>query len=179
MTKEEIITPEILRQLLEYDSETGNLTWRRRCVKHFATLSSWRSWNTRYAGKEALTADCNGYRHGYVLSIKTKAHRAAWAIHYGALPKGHIDHINGKPSDNRIDNLRDVTRSQNLRNAKTPTTNKSGVIGVSRDGGKWVARIAANGKYLNLGRFDCIDAASDARKRAEKRYGYHANHGRF
>ncbi|RVH49336.1 hypothetical protein CN212_15670 [Sinorhizobium meliloti] len=92
-----------------------------------------------------------------------------------------IDHISGARDDNREDNLRAVTVSMNMRNAKKPVTNTSGVPGVNWDKGrgKWLVRIGVGErKTRNLGRFDSFDAAIAARKSAERHHGYHENHGR-
>ena len=83
-----------------------------------------------------------------------------------------IDHINRDPLDNRRDNLRIVTRQENLMNLSIKKTNKSGVAGVHRDkkNGKWRAQITYKYKQINLGCFDTLEAAAKARKDAEEEY---------
>ncbi len=109
------------------------------------------------------------------------SHRAAWAIYYGEYPKNHIDHINGVRTDNKIINLRDVTRSENQRNMKTHKHNTSGHTGVGfhKKTEKWRANIWKNNKQIHLGLFDDFEGAVAARKSAEKKYNYHPNHGRI
>ena len=89
----------------------------------------------------------------------------AWIIHYGQLPHGVIDHINGDKTDNRITNLRDVNRSVNLHNqSKAQKGNVSGFLGVSyqkRDG-KYVARITKDNVTRRLGVFTTPEAAYEA-----------------
>jgi hypothetical protein len=97
---------------------------------------------------------------------------------YGDEPQD-IDHINGNRRDNRIANLRAVDRRENMRNARLRSNNTSGIVGVtfSRDRKKWVAQIN-DGKVRSLGRFDKFEDAVEARKAAERRAGFHPNHGR-
>jgi HNH endonuclease len=136
---------------------------------------SW--WNTRWAYKPAFTARAtNGYPRGAIWGWQSNAHRVCWAIHYGEWPRHEIDHINGDTSDNRMSNLRDTT--QNQRNKCIDPRNRSGVCGVSKEKGKWRARISHGGKWLHLGFFADFADAVKARKEAESRFGYHENHGR-
>lgn len=175
-----------LRLLLRYEPETGRLFWRERPESMFAdgghsAAHCAAKWNTRYAGKEALTAlRVHGYRHGSVLDKQQAAHRVVWALVYGKWPSQDIDHINGDPADNRIINLRLVTKAENMRNQKRYATNKSGATGVNwfkRDR-TWQAKITVSGQQVHLGYFKNIDDAIAARKAAEARYGFHENHGR-
>lgn len=112
------LTPAVLRDLLEYNPGSGCMRWRHRPRRYFKTDREWRRWNGRYAGNLAMRLAENGYVQGYIMRQMTRGHRAAWAIHYGEWPTGAVDHINGDTSDNRIFNLRDVSRSENARNAK-------------------------------------------------------------
>jgi len=172
--------PELLRKLLRYEPETGKLFWRERPVDMFPSERACKSWNTRWAGKEAFTAVGKWmYRVGRLQSKGFRAHRIAWTIHYGKWPEGHIDHINGDRGDNSLDNLRDVSRCENMRNSKIPSTNKSGVLGVYWDkvNSLWRASISVEGKTLNLGRYASISEAAEVRRLANIKYGYHKNHG--
>lgn len=76
-------------------------------------------------------------KYGYwIIKIKGKqfkAHRVAWLLFYGQWPKCELDHINRCRGDNRICNLREVTRYQNMQNSKQPVNRKTGVIGVMLD----------------------------------------------
>lgn len=100
-------------------------------------------------------------------------------IKYGLLsriilnaPKNlEVDHINGNVLDNRLHNLRLVTRLQNMWNTKTPITNKSGIKGVCLDSKSllWVSSIFVNGiRYRK--KFKCFEEAVDYRKKLEKYY---------
>ena len=178
--------PEMLRKVLRYEPETGDLFWRTRPLDMFqdgvqSALHSCRRYNSTYANKQAFRNKChNGYYRGLALGRQMLAHRAIWAIFYGRWPACQIDHINGNPSDNRIHNLREVSHAENSRNMSLKKTNTSGHQGVSWcDTRKnWRAYVNINGKYKYIGRFDCKDAAVKASKDARRKLGYHPNHGR-
>lgn len=162
-----------LREVLEYDADTGVLVWLARLGQP--------AFNARFAGKRALASVHNdGYLWGSVDGKLVMAHRVAWALQSGSWPSGQIDHINGNRSDNRIENLRNVSAFENSRNQAVPKNNTSGFIGVSfhKQTGKWASGIRVNGRRLHLGLFDCPTAASFAYKRAAVSHGFHENHGR-
>lgn len=176
---------EFLDLLVRYEPETGKLFWKERSDDLFRETNgrskahACANWNAHYAGKEAFTAqDKDGYKRGAIFNRPYKAHRIAWALSYGEWPL-HIDHINGKRDDNRLCNLRSVTRMENQQNMKRSKLNKSGSCGVSwdRHRSKWTARIHANGRLIALGRFDDLNDAISARKSAEKKHGFHEMHG--
>jgi hypothetical protein len=108
------------------------------------------------------------------------AHRLAWFIHYDVWPKFTIDHINGDAANNKIENLRDVSHQENMRNCRKRPDNTSGVTGVyyHKPSTKWQARGYLNGKARSLGLFVDKQDAIEARKVWEKENGYHENHGR-
>ncbi|WP_042776626.1 HNH endonuclease signature motif containing protein [Sinorhizobium fredii] len=170
-----------LAALFEYCPDTGVLTWKQRPIEAFPEARSWRMWNTRFAGKTAGHVSDTGYLVIRLDGEIYKAHLIAWILHYGGLPEGYIDHISGTRSDNRVANMRDVTRSQNMRNTVLYSHNTSGFVGVywHQPTKKWNASIRdEGGKTRSLGYFDSIRDAASARKAAEARYGYHPNHGR-
>lgn len=170
---------ELLRQLVECD-QNGNLTWLPRTKETHSGRDVHR-WNTRYAGKRALYhKSLKGYLLGRIHSMYFSAHRVVWALHHGAWPTMFIDHINGNPADNRIENLRDVSNSENARNAKTYSTNTSGRTGVHYQTAlqKYAAYIRIADRKLHLGFYDNLDDAIAARVTAERAHGFHENHGR-
>lgn len=174
---------EVLRQLLDYDPQTGALTWRERPVDAFKgkrQVAVAKCWNARFAGQPALNIDHgNGYYSGSIAKAKVYAHRVAWKIATGQDPEC-IDHINGDRADNRLANLRSVTRAENAKNAAKPRTNTSGHIGVSfcKSESRWEAYIGDKATRARLGKFDSLDDAVAARKNAERQRNYHENHGR-
>ncbi|RLA79076.1 MAG: HNH endonuclease [Epsilonproteobacteria bacterium] len=119
-----------------------------------------------------------GYISFEINRVPYQAHRLAWFYMTGEWPN-IIDHDDRIRSNNKWNNLNNGTRHSNSRNRKCPTTNSSGVIGVTQLlNGKWEARINNNDKkQIYLGRWSNIDDAITARKDAEILYGYHENHG--
>ena len=186
MTDKNPPSPSVLRELIDYDPETGALVWRVRDVSFFtdgkkSAIQSMRRWNTRYAGKPALNyKGTAGYFSGGVFTRLYLAHRVAWAIYSGAWPERQIDHINGNRLDNRIANLRSVTHQENGKNCAIGIKNTSGTIGVSWHSRDlvWTAQVNKNGKQKHIGSFKNKDDAISARAKASAECGYHANHGR-
>lgn len=178
------ISPELVRDLLRYDPESGKLFWRPRTPALFGgdaarARTSADAWNARFAGKEAFTATSNGYRQGGIANIIFRAHQVIWAICYGDWPHG-VDHINGDRADNRLINLREVSQADNMRNRRRGKNNSSGVVGVYWNSqiSQWIAQICVDGSRSTLGCFDRIEEAASARKAAEVESGFHLNHGR-
>jgi hypothetical protein len=107
------------------------------------------------------------------------AHRVAFAHFYGHWPTDKVDHINQNRSDNRIENLRDVSPQENSQNQKLSKRNTSGVTGVTwhNQRKKWMAQITVSLKTHTLGIYEKKADAIAARKDAERRFGFSANHG--
>ena len=93
------------------------------------------------------------------------AHRQAWYLHYGKLPNNLIDHINGDKANNKISNLRDVTKQQNNWN-----THKSKGYTWNKGNKKFEAFINLKGKRIYLGLFKTTDEAHNAYLQAKKIY---------
>ena len=175
-----IIAPSVLKELLSYEPETGALYWRPRGLKWFNHGKRPRElmgkiWNTKYAGKRALTCkNAGGYLHGGIMGKSYFAHRVVWAMDSGAWPDAEIDHLDHDKGNNRVENLRLVSRIENQRNRPLQYDNKSGVAGVgwvARDN-RWYARIGVNYECIHLGYFVSKGEAIVARKRAEEKYGF-------
>ena len=148
-----ILTQARLKELLQYDPNTGGFTWRvnRPRVK---------------AGCNAGTLDSKQYRR---ISIDAKvylAHRLAWLYMYGEWPATELDHINRNRNDNRIGNLRLADRSINTQNCNQRVDNVSGHRGVGwhKLSQRWRARISVRNKVVNLGSFHTFDEAVQAYK---------------
>jgi hypothetical protein len=152
---------EILKELFSYDQSTGKLTR-----------------NT--TGKEQKSLYTNGYVRVWIKGYHFTAARVVWKHVNGSEPLEDIDHINGDRLDNRLINLRAVSRAENMRNAKRSAANTSGVTGVVFDkvNNKWMAQIMVDYKMIKIGRYDDINDAIKARIGAEEDHGFHPNHGR-
>lgn len=136
----------------------------------------WRNDRSRIrAGDKAGCLDKKGYVQVKIDGKPYKAHRVIFLLINGFLPDV-IDHIDGNPANNRIENLRACTQQQNVFNAGTRSTNTSGYTGVywDRKNNKWRAAIRVSGRMKVLGRFDSIESAIAARTQAAK-----AMHGEF
>jgi hypothetical protein len=169
------ITPSELRQLLDYNPETGVLTWRVRGREWFPSNNSHAVWNSRWAGRPAgwLSAS-TGYHTVMVLRKSYSAHRVAWAIHYGSWPEGEVDHADTNRLNNKVTNLRVASHSQNQANGKAYKNNKTGFKGVYWDPKAEVysVQIRANRRLTTVGRFRCLEEAVAAHAKAHReRFG--------
>lgn len=186
MAPKALPSPEVLRQLLHYEPETGKLFWLRQPVSAFkdgirTAAQKARMWNARFDGREAGNIDpSTGYVRIRVGGVLLYAHRIAILMVTGEWPTDEVDHEDGDVANNRITNLRCVSHAENLRNAKRRSDNSSGQTGVhyyERDD-LWQAEIRVDGETRYLGRFATIEEATRVRERAEARLGFHPNHGR-
>lgn len=130
------LTADRVRELLNYDAETGQFTWRVD-----------RTGKAR-VGARAGTLQNNGAASIGIDGKVYLAHRLAWLWTHGEWPASGIDHINGDRSDNRLDNLRSATPMQNGANRCLDRRNKSGYRGVSwhKDKQMWLAQITVAGR---------------------------------
>lgn len=174
-------SPEVLRQLLRYEPDTGKLFWLPRGPEWFAPDGFWsqttasRRFNANYANQEAFTALSHGYRCGRIFDRMHKAHRVIFAMMTGAWPTSEVDHRDLDRSNNRWGNLRPATGLENRINKAVRRDSKLGIKGVQeRPGGRFVARITLSGNCTHLGRFGCPTAAHIAYVRASAKM-----HGAF
>lgn len=170
-----MLRAEIISSLVDYDPETGKIFWKERDISTFKLRRTGLAFNSTHAGKEAFTAtDGRGYKSGRIFDKTYHAHRVAWAAFFGVWPDV-IDHINGDRSDNRLKNLRSVSKADNARNRRS----FGKALGVNFDPrrGKWRARITVARKEIHIGYFDTEDEALAARLIAQKEHGFHENHG--
>lgn len=152
------LTAQRLRELLDYDPETGIFTRR-----------IFRSANAK-AGDKAGALMLNGYS---AISINKKSfycHRLAWLYTNGKWPNSCIDHIDGNRLNNAISNLRDLPQrinNQNIAKARAHNTTKH--LGVKKNNDKWGARIGLDGKAFWLGTFKTPELAHAAYLEAKRR----------
>ena len=140
-----MLNQKILKEYLSYDCNSGI----------FIRLKSGN--NKTKVGEAAGNKHSSGYSFIFVNYKSYAAHRLAWLYVYGEFPNECIDHINNDRSDNRINNLREATHSQNNSNVVCKKNNKSGYKGVHYDNTKrkYIAQIGFNKKRIHLGVFDC------------------------
>lgn len=163
MASKSLPSPEVLRQLLRYEPDTGKLFWRERPRHMFRDDRNYKAWNTRYAGQEAgHSSNLAGYLQIGVLGHRLMVHRVVVAIAGGLWPPFDVDHINMDRADNRISNLRPATRGENQRNRIVRSDSKSGLKGVRlhKRSGLWQARIYLSNKAKSLGYFKTAEMAS-------------------
>lgn len=186
MAAKPLPSPELLRQLLRYDPQTGKLFWLERhlSIYDFSDTSAprrCRVFNALFAGREAGQLGSGGYIIVTINHIPFRAHRLIWAMNNDEqFPSNlQIDHINGDRTDNRISNLRLATNRENARNQRRRMTNKSGHNGVYWDSAtnKWRAQITLNGKTYALGRFSTKSKAAHARRSAHLNSFFYHSHG--
>lgn len=182
MATKQLPPPEVIRQFLRYEPDTGAMYWRDAvALEMFSCVKGFRIWHTKYAGREAFTSyQSQGYRVGAIRGKNCLAHRVAAVFVFGDIGLQHIDHINGIRDDNRAVNLRIAAQSENMKNAAQWSHNTSGHTGVvwHKSKNRWGARIKVSGRSIHLGLFDKIEDAISARKKAESDHGFHKNHGR-
>jgi len=164
MADKNLIIQEYLHSIMNYDPETGIFTWKWREDKP-------NNVNSAFAGKDMGSITGADYLQ---LTIDYKTYPAAviaWIYMKGVWPNGKMDHKNRDTMDNRFDNLRDSTDSQNGYNKKIPENNTTGFKGVcydkSRD--KYIVYITADKKRHFIGRFDTPQDAHAAYCEAAKR----------
>lgn len=174
-----------VRSMLDYDPASGDLRWRTVGPhlfvdgKYSAERQSL-AWNGRNSGKPAFTAvDNHGYRQGWLLGKKFRAHTLCFAHYYGNFPHERIDFLNGDRTDLRINNLRDVGQSVDGKNSAMKKNNLSGFSGVTWDKSRslWMAQIKVNGRAVFLGRWARNTDAAAAYESAKKQFGFTGRHG--
>ncbi|MBH1851893.1 HNH endonuclease [Stenotrophomonas maltophilia] len=144
------LTCQRLKNILDYDELTGLFQWVAPPKVHPSLKS-------HVAG---------GISNGYVVikidGRKYRGHRLAWLYVHGKWPSGDLDHINGCPLDNRIENLRIATNPQNQANRRRDR-GKDTPKGVRRlPSGRFQARISVSKELHHLGTFDTAEEAQAA-----------------
>jgi hypothetical protein len=145
---------------LVYDPIEGLLKWRQS-----GELFGW--------------FEASGYLIGSFEGREFFAHRLIYKMMTGEEPDV-VDHIDGNVKNNKWLNFRNVSIQINNRNRRSKKPNPSGHRGISIDpNGKFRAHICANKKRITLGRFERLTDALSARKKAERKYNFHENHGKW
>ena len=158
---------EELKECLDYNPDTGVFIWKKK-TNAFSSIKIGQE-----AGWEKVKTETLVYREIGFKQTQYKAHRLAYYMYYGIDPRNiDIDHEDGNGLNNKINNLRLATRSENGRNRGLNKNNTSGVTGVywNKARNKWMALIKVNGEQKYLGLYINKEDAIQARKEAEKKY---------
>jgi hypothetical protein len=163
------LTQERIQEIFNYDAITGIVT--TKLVRHGSRT---------YIGAPVGTLTNYGYLCVRVDGKRYQLHRLIWLHVYGYIPKEDLDHIDGDRTNNRLVNLREANRQDNLKNTAVHKDSSTGILGVNWDKrkSKWRATIYVNKKQEHLGYFEEIQEAALARQQANIKYGFHENHGR-
>lgn len=158
-----------VRELLDYNPETGDLIWIHPQSKRVSLG------DVAGARHRATNAKSDRFNIG-IDGVRYMAHRVIWLWMTGAWPKHEIDHRDQNGANNRWDNLREATKFQNAKNIATTARNTSGVKGVWFDkrSGKWVSEIRVDNKKKWLGLHETLEAAAAAYRAGVAKY-----HGEF
>jgi len=152
----DILNQSSLKDVLQFDSETGQFFWRN-------------SHGRKAAGDKAGVLNGGGYISIRLNGYSYLAHRLAWLYATGSWPKCQIDHINRVRSDNRIVNLREATSFDNMQNRPIRADNRSGYPGVyfDKNRNKWRAEIYYHRKKMQIGMFHELELAIFVREHVD------------
>lgn len=166
--KNETLTQEELKTLLQYNPTTGDFTWLEKASKY----------SNIKVGEIADKLHAN-YKDISINNKRYKSHRLVWLYFYGNFPSVMIDHIDCDRLNNKIENLRLATSSNNNWNRTLNSNTKTGVKGVRiHKNGNYEGRIMCNKISYYLGVFETLEEAEEAVtvKRAEL-HGEYARNG--
>jgi hypothetical protein len=167
------ITQDKVKELFEY--RDGALFWQNRTVNSLGRCNKYLN------GKPAGTYDSHGYLQTKINGKLYRNHRLIFLMFYGYMPK-ILDHINGVREDNRIENLRPATISQNNHNMRLRKDNTSSVKNVcfNKTSNVWQVRIMINNKNKSFGNYEDLELAElvaiEARSKLHKEYANHGKH---
>lgn len=150
-----------------FEYKDGDLFWKKKAAK-----------NT-IVGSKCGTIDKDGYIIITLNRQRYRAHQIVFMMFNGYFPQ-KIDHKNGIPNDNKIENLREATHTENMRNTKIPKTNTSGIKGVcwSKANKKWLVSLKVDGKNKYFGYYYDIEVAKFVCETMRHKYhGKFTNHG--
>jgi len=177
---------EIIKSWFHYDPETDEIFWVEWVSSDWYKVKRYH--NKFLKEKAGKLVEFYTHPNGY-LRVRAGGHRGVYAHHitwvltHGKMPENHIDHIDGNPRNNRIENLRDVPAKINYRNRRMYSNNTSGEAGVCwcKNKEMWLTSIKVNGKSKHIGYYKNIKDAVKARKQfvdANKQWGFTDRHGK-
>lgn len=160
-----------LQECFRYDKKSGVLIWRKRPSCHFH--GDWRLecvFRSRYEGKIAGCPDPSGYVKINLDAAKYLGHRLAYHLLRGGLKDGEfIDHIDGNPHNNRIENLRKCAHAENIMNQAHRTAAMTKNVSWSSVEKKYRVEVKAYSKRHYIGSFATLSAAKAAAHAARKK----------
>lgn len=165
-------TLELLRTLVRY--EDGHLLWNRRTLEHFKRPGYVETWNRAYADRlVGVSIKKRGGHMTFKINLPEEyyevfVHRAIWALVHGTWPVGQIDHIDRDPSNNRVENLREVSGGINQMNKEVSGAVAYFGVRFKPSTGKYEARIKKDGKQHHIGTFSSAEVAAKARDKIAK-----------
>lgn len=180
-------TPKIMmsateaNECFEYNPASGEIHFAKdRPRSHFISDHASLIWHKRFSGKLLSAVNTYGYIKIHIrlrgVFHNVSGHRVAFACMTGRWPEDVIDHKNGIKSDNRWENLRECTRSENTLNTPCPSKNSTGVKNVSKLGDSFRVLIR-RGRTQIYKKFETLEhAAAWARQKREELHGEFANH---
>jgi len=156
------LTQEHALELFNYEPDSGLLVWKIAHGIHGRTPAG-------------TVAGTRGQRGVLIVRVGGKnylVHRVIWLIVKGAWPKKGIDHKDLDPGNNKWDNLRECTQSQNSTNCRAKRQNKFGIKGAywSERDKSWSSKITVKRQLINLGTFKTAEDAHAAYMRAALKY---------
>jgi len=147
-----------LHDVLSYDPETGEFTWK---------VSP--AYNIPAGSRAGCPNPQNGHAYIRIGGKAYGAHRVAWFMTYGEWPREYVDHIDGNPLNNRIANLREASHKDNCRNRKGMRQGLKGAY-LRRKDGWYVAKIRVDGRLIHIGCFPTERQAHEAYVAAAQTY---------
>lgn len=148
----------VLREYLHYDPDTGVIRWCKKPSRRILVGA--------VAGTPKGPGD---YLIFQIQGVLYRAHRIAWALHYGAWPADEVDHRDLDRQNNRVGNLRLAERSTNCANGPGHLPGQLKGTGTRPDG-RWTAQIGVNRRKVHLGSFSTEQEAHEAYCTAARRY---------
>lgn len=151
-----MLTQEEVRALFDYDVDAGRLIWKDGEYTN-------RRWSRDVPGNYAESYTSR-YPRVSIDNVRYLAHRIIFLWHHGRMPVV-VDHINGVLHDNRIENLRECNQMQNIGNA-----DYGSMRGIEKHGRKWRVRICGSNWKMELGSYETIEEAIEARNAGHREY---------
>lgn len=152
-----VLTAARVRQILEYDPKTGAFRWKPRPGQRFKVSLLDQTPGRAVKGHWEIRLGDRTYQ----------AHRLAWLMMTGEWPPEQVDHINRDGLDNRWENLRLASHSENQRNGRPRPLKGASWHKASQ---KWRAVITVNDKQIALGYFETAEEAHEAYREASAKY---------